>query len=393
MRPILLAAATPLCLLAACSHEPLCRMQPPSGGAVAAAGTATSSVSSIRGALRPDQLSDKIGERMRARESAVRAMEAGDGSRNILLLSGGGQLGAYGVGVLNGWTESGKRPTFDVVAGVSTGALSATFAFLGPEYDTRLRDLYLNLTQHQVLRNRSWLSLPFADSLASNEPLKKLIAKEITIKELRKVREAGENGRSLFVGAVELKSGQFVAFDLTDIAQMNDEQAALDLFHKCLAASAAIPVVFPPECFAPFAFADGGTRQNVFLPAVVSATTRASGAHPTNVYIVLNNWSETAPELGLQANLLQLAGRATDLLFREAQLGALRRIHDQAAELGYEASITQLTPSDCQAAHAACAPSVTVQVCHDYMQCLYDLGHQRAIDKEAFTPLEAPAAD
>jgi hypothetical protein len=59
------------------------------------------------------------------------------GAFNYLALSGGAWDGAYGAGVMNGWTKRGDRPEFALVSGVSAGALIAPFAFLGPEYDGR----------------------------------------------------------------------------------------------------------------------------------------------------------------------------------------------------------------------------------------------------------------
>jgi len=60
----------------------------------------------------------------------------------FLAISGGGDNGAFGAGLLYGWTEAGTRPEFKLVTGVSTGALIAPFAFLGPAYDERLKALY-----------------------------------------------------------------------------------------------------------------------------------------------------------------------------------------------------------------------------------------------------------
>jgi predicted acylesterase/phospholipase RssA len=67
-----------------------------------------------------------------------------------LVISGGGSDGAFGAGVLKGWTESGKRPVFNIVTGVSTGALIATFAFLGPTWDHEVERFYTQVKQEQI---------------------------------------------------------------------------------------------------------------------------------------------------------------------------------------------------------------------------------------------------
>src|SRR5688572_32969827 len=71
---------------------------------------------------------------------------------NILVLSGGGADGAFGAGVLVGWSETGLRPRFDVVTGVSTGALMATLVFLGSEYDPVLKDVYTTVSSDDIYK-------------------------------------------------------------------------------------------------------------------------------------------------------------------------------------------------------------------------------------------------
>ena len=86
----------------------------------------------------------------------------------FLALSGGGMYGAYSVGVLAGWTAAGTRPTFDVVTGVSTGALVATFAFLGPEYDPVMTRMYTSVTDRDIYRRRRVGAILWSDSVASS---------------------------------------------------------------------------------------------------------------------------------------------------------------------------------------------------------------------------------
>ena len=100
-------------------------------------------------------------------------------SHNYLAISGGGANGAYGAGVLYGWSESGTRPEFTMVTGISTGALTAPFAFLGSEYDDELKTVYTTITTKDVVKKRGIISAIFGDSIADTEPLKQTIAKVV----------------------------------------------------------------------------------------------------------------------------------------------------------------------------------------------------------------------
>ena len=84
----------------------------------------------------------------------------------FLAISGGGDNGAYGAGFLNGWTASGTRPEFKVVTGISTGALIAPFAFLGPKYDYVLERVYTTTAQKDIFKKRGLKSLLFGDAMA-----------------------------------------------------------------------------------------------------------------------------------------------------------------------------------------------------------------------------------
>ncbi len=165
--------------------------------------------------------------------------------RNVLVLSGGGANGAYTVGVLNGWTASGQRPQFDVVTGISTGALIAPFAFLGSEYDETLRRSYTECKEGDIF-NRRWLpALLWADSLADSTPLKKRIAAEITPEILSQVADAHRDGRRLYVGTTDLDSKRLVVWDMGAIAAGSDGNK-LELFRDVLLASASVPGLLPP---------------------------------------------------------------------------------------------------------------------------------------------------
>src|SRR5262245_19747308 len=156
--------------------------------------------------------------------------------KHVLALSGGGKFGAYTAGVLNGWSASGCRPTFDVVTGVSTGSLVATYAFLGPAYDPRLRFLYTTLETRDVVRRRPALSVLWSDAAYSSAPLARLIADEVDAPLLARVAAAHAQGRRLFVGTTNLDTRRLVIWDMGAIAS-GPRPDRLDLFRQVLLAS------------------------------------------------------------------------------------------------------------------------------------------------------------
>jgi len=161
--------------------------------------------------------------------------------RNVLVLSGGGAYGAYTAGVLKGWTESGTRPLFDVVTGVSTGALVAPYAFLGPQYDAELERVYMSIRRESIFRPRVlWL-----DSVASSEPLERRIAASATPDIMQKLAEAHRQGRRLYVGTTNLDTKRLVVWDMGAIATRNSPESRI-LFQKVLLASCSIPGLLPP---------------------------------------------------------------------------------------------------------------------------------------------------
>jgi hypothetical protein len=189
-----------------------------------------------------------------------------------LVLSGGGANGAFGAGFLNGWTKSGTRPLFKIVTGVSTGALMAPFAFVGPEYDDALREFYTTTASRNIFRMLSIVpQLLGGESFADTGPLRALIAQHIDAEFLRQVARAHEGGRRLYIGTTDLDSQRFVVWNMGLIATSGRPEA-LELFRKVMLASASVPVAFPPVFFDVVAgghyydemHVDGGVMANVF---------------------------------------------------------------------------------------------------------------------------------
>ena len=168
---------------------------------------------------------------------------ASDGSIEILSLSRGGAGGAFGAGVLVGLSQSGTRPKYEIVTGVSTGALIAPFAFLGSEWDAQLADAYTDQTTDGFLRMRG-LGALFLPGIFRNEPLRQLIERFITPELQAAVAREDARGRLLLVVTTNLDSGAAIVWDMGAIARRGE--TSLPLFRNILLASASVPAVFPP---------------------------------------------------------------------------------------------------------------------------------------------------
>lgn len=166
--------------------------------------------------------------------------------RNFIALSGGGDDGAFGAGLLAGWSAHGNRPEFDMVTGVSTGALSAPFVFLGRAYDQRLAGMYTETNAGDIFQRRPLLiAAVTSDSLVDNAPLRKLIESNVDTAMVQKIAEEYGKGRLLFVLTTNLDQSRPVIWNIGAIAATNNPKAR-DLIIDVLLASASIPAVFPP---------------------------------------------------------------------------------------------------------------------------------------------------
>ena len=163
----------------------------------------------------------------------------------FLALSGGGDDGAFASGLLVGWTEAGDRPEFQVVTGISSGALAAPFAYLGSDYDGPLRDVYTTITADNVFRERGLLGAIFDGAMADTTPLWTLISKYVDEKLMAGIAREYEKGRLLLIGTTDLDSELPVLWNVGAIAA-SGRSGALDLIRKILRASSAVPGFFDP---------------------------------------------------------------------------------------------------------------------------------------------------
>jgi predicted patatin/cPLA2 family phospholipase len=190
---------------------------------------------------------------------------------SFLAISGGGAHGAFGAGFLCGWSESGERPNFKIVTGISTGSLIAPLAFVGSKYDERLKAGYTTTSTKDILQFLGFLQLFWGESLASSKPLTKLIAWQVDEEALKDIAKEHAKGRRLYMGTTNLDAERFMVWNMGAIASSGHPDA-LKLFHKVMLASASIPGAFPPVYFNVEAdgkqydemHVDGGTITEVF---------------------------------------------------------------------------------------------------------------------------------
>jgi predicted acylesterase/phospholipase RssA len=189
---------------------------------------------------------------------------------NVLELSAGGEYGAYGSGFLVGWGKLGaaarpaSRQDVQVVTGVSTGALMATYAFLG-DLDEELVKFYSNLSDEQIYTVRGKVSLIRANSLYDAAGKKALLARYITSDVIDRVARQPEE-RRLYIGFVNLDSGRFIRIDMVKLAQgIGDKAVRDDCYRGVIDAATAIEVAFPPAFIDGQMLGDGGARHHLFL--------------------------------------------------------------------------------------------------------------------------------
>jgi predicted acylesterase/phospholipase RssA len=163
---------------------------------------------------------------------------------NVLALSGGGSGIAFGAGALVGWTRSGTRPEFQIVTGVSAGALLAPLAFLGPSWDHTVTEAFSGGETEHLLQAR-WIRALFGASVFRGEPLVELVDRYVTDDMLRAIAAESARGRLLLVGTTDLDHERTVIWDMGRIAAEGGERGRR-LFRDILVASASIPGIFPP---------------------------------------------------------------------------------------------------------------------------------------------------
>jgi predicted acylesterase/phospholipase RssA len=249
----------------------------------------------------------------------LRTLRAGE-PLSILALSGGGAGGAFGAGAVAGLTRSGARPVFDVVTGVSAGALVAPYAFLGPAWDAQLLEAFTGVAGDNLLQSRG-VGVIFGSSVYSGKPLRQLIDGYVSDAMIRAVAREADKGRLLLVATTDVASGEPVVWDLGAIAK-NGGPSARTLFRDVLLASASVPGMFPPVIIRvdedglahDQAHVDGAATLPFFVPpAFLQTTPGMPGAHRTTVFVIVDG------SLGDAGQTTRLTARA--ILSRSIRVG------------------------------------------------------------------------
>lgn len=270
------------------------------------------------------------------------------GPANYLAISGGGENGAFGAGLLTAWTQAGTRPEFKGVTGVSTGALTAPFAFLGPDYDRDLERVYTEVGAADIMTSRGLLAGLMGDSLYDSAPLLRLIRRFMTPSLLAAIaREYSERGRLLFVATTDLDGPVGVLWNMGSIAASGHARAA-ELFADILLASASIPGILPPVMFDidvgrdryQEMHVDGGTVAQVVLyppslggddlvHAAAAANPRiveALAKRQRRLFIIRNSRPGTNQET-VPRNTMKIADRAISTLIQSQGLSDLYQLY------------------------------------------------------------------
>jgi len=265
---------------------------------------------------------------------------------NLLSVSGGGENGAFGAGLLCGWSELGTRPEFNLVTGVSTGALTAPFAFLGRDYDPQLRSVYTDLTLRDIAESRGLIAAIFDDALADTTPLFRTISRYLDAAMLAAIARAYEGGRLLLIGSANLDAQVPVIWNIGAIAASGHPRA-LDTVRRVLLASASIPGAFPPVMFDVTVdgqphqelHVDGGAFAQAFLyPASMgrgrqARIARGTAARDVEAYIIRNGRLD--PEWAtVERRTLGITGRAISTMIAASGYNDVVRMYNNTQRDG-----------------------------------------------------------
>jgi predicted acylesterase/phospholipase RssA len=258
------------------------------------------------------------------------------GTEHMLALSGGGDNGAYGAGILYGWSQRGDRPEFTLVTGVSTGALIASFAFLGTRYDEALKAVYTQITESDIATKRPILAALVSDALADTGPLTALIARHLTEDMMREIAQEYRKGRLLLIGTTDLDLAQPVIWNIGAIADSGHPDALASI-RRVLLASASIPGVFPPVPIEVDVdgqkrhelHVDGGATNQVFLyPSNIPMRALPEDIRRTKrVAWVIRNGRTLERAKQVDRGLMPVAQRSISTLIAANAMGDLYRMY------------------------------------------------------------------
>ena len=323
------------------------------------------------------------------------ALEKGQPLVEYLALSGGADDGAFGAGLLVGWSKRGDRPKFEVVTGVSAGALIAPYAFLGPSYDRQLAELWTTFDSNSVATPQVLAGLLGAEAIADSTPLRNLIASHVDRRMLSRIAHEYRNGRILLIGTTNLDAQRQVIWNMGEIAAAaGRDPEAVELFRDVLLASASLPGIFPPvhvkvrvgdQVFEEM-HVDGGPSRQVFLAPAQFSLRTFDKLYPQppirRVYVVRNGKLAPVYE-AVQPNTLAISARSLFTVTKNQSIGDINQIYAMTERDGAEFRLASI-PATFTAQSAQPFDPV-------YMKALFEVGYRLGLQGNAWarTPPDA----
>ena len=273
---------------------------------------------------------------------------------DVLIISGGGDWGAFGAGVLKGWQTvrgDGALPQFDAVTGVSTGALIAPFAFLGDsESIEKINTLYRNPQPDWAVKRGLFFFSPDNESLFEIPGLERELQKELDAPMLERIASESDRGRLLVLNTSNLDFGEMRAWDLGSAARYSAEHQDGEFARKLMLASSAIPGAFPAREISGSLYTDGGITGNILYGArLTDAATfwaRWRAAYPSmpvprlRYWLILNNQFRFPPEV-VRRRWPDVMSRALIMSTQSATVNGIRHLFTIAelAKLKYGSDV------------------------------------------------------
>jgi hypothetical protein len=324
------------------------------------------------------------------RERALAGSDDALPPAHYLAISGGGPDGAFGAGLLCGWSDSGTMPTFKLVTGISTGGMIAPFAFLGGPYMERLREIYTTIKSQEEIRTLRALygfyGVIFGEAIADTAPLYRLISRYVDERMMTDLAAAYRSGRILMIGTASLDQQRPIVWNIGAIAASGHPDA-LELIRKVILASASIPGAFPPVMIDVEADGkryqemnvDAGVVQQALLYPMyfgVRASLRyGKFARQRHAYIIRN--ARLDPDwASVNRDFLTITERAVSTMIHYLGYNDVVRIHDMTKRDGIDYNLGYIETDFTQKKNDLFDPQ--------YMKALYDYAYEKARHKPAW---------
>jgi len=316
-----------------------------------------------------------------------------------LALSGGGSRGAYGAGVLSGWTARGDRPQFDVVTGISAGALMATHAFLGSDFDEDIK-IFARLTNDDVYKKRGFFAIFSSSSAFDTTPLRKTLSSLINEETLDLVAAEHRAGRRLFVGSTNLDANLFTIWDMGAIAG-SGRSDRLQRYIDAVMASAAFPIAFQPVYIEVEGengtytqmHADGGVRETAFyfdfveeLYSAAEAAGLTEGDFKQELYLLVNGTlahSRAVVYDPVDGGITDIVGATINSLMTRVTRGSVFRLWVLAMIDGADFHLSFIPQKFEFKTH-------TLQFVPEEEAALFELGYRQSVEGTAWVTQLAP---